>query len=78
VIKYGGNHLRSKALDLPFYQFLMLDVLGVLVILGLTILFLIKYLSGLVLLKIWYKKPELTRNGIVPEKKYNSQKLKLG
>ena len=28
VIKYGGKHLRSSAMDLPRYQFLMLDVVG--------------------------------------------------
>ena len=28
VIKYGGKHLRSSAMDLPLYQFLMLDVVG--------------------------------------------------
>ena len=28
VIKYGGSHLRPAVADLPFYQFLMLDVLA--------------------------------------------------
>ena len=28
VIKYGGKQLRSSAMDLPVYQFLMLDVVG--------------------------------------------------
>jgi UDP:flavonoid glycosyltransferase YjiC (YdhE family) len=28
VIKHGGGHLRSRALDMPFYQFLMLDILA--------------------------------------------------
>src|SRR6218665_1265819 len=65
VLKYGGNHLRSKSLDLPLYQFLMLDVLFVLVILALAILWLVKCLIGLVPLKIWHKRPQLTRNGIV-------------
>ena len=28
VIKYGGNHLHPAVNDLPYYQFLMLDVLA--------------------------------------------------
>ena len=28
VIKYGGNHLHPAVTDLPYYQFLMLDVLA--------------------------------------------------
>ena len=28
VIKYGGNHLHPAVADLPYYQFLMLDVLA--------------------------------------------------
>ena len=28
VIKHGGAHLRSHALDMPFYQYLMLDILA--------------------------------------------------
>ena len=27
VLKYGGQHLRSYALDMPWYQYLMLDIL---------------------------------------------------
>ena len=27
VIKYGGGHLRSGALDMPWWQYLMLDVI---------------------------------------------------
>ena len=37
VIKYGGHHLRPAVADLPYYQFLMLDILaGVVVLVGLT------------------------------------------
>lgn len=32
VMKYGGKHLRSFAMDMPLYEFLMLDVLGILLI----------------------------------------------
>ena len=28
VVEFGANHLRSKLLDVPLYQYLMLDVLG--------------------------------------------------
>ena len=28
VIKYGGKHLRSHALDMPWYQYLMLDIIA--------------------------------------------------
>lgn len=31
VIKYGGEHLRSELQDVPLYEFLMLDVWGVVV-----------------------------------------------
>ena len=27
VIKYGGDHVRSRALDMPWWQYLMLDVI---------------------------------------------------
>ncbi|KAI0213329.1 UDP-glucuronosyltransferase 2A1, partial [Lamellibrachia satsuma] len=27
VLKYGGKHLRTGAMDMPLYQFLMLDIL---------------------------------------------------
>lgn len=32
VIKYGGSHLHSHALELPWYQYLMLDILLVFVL----------------------------------------------
>ena len=28
VIRHGGNHLRSHALDMPWYEFIMLDILA--------------------------------------------------
>jgi glucuronosyltransferase len=31
VIKFGGQHLRSKAMDMPLYQFLMLDLIAVII-----------------------------------------------
>src|SRR6218665_1497 len=77
VIKYGANHLRSKALDLPLYQFLMLDVLGVLASLAVAVFLMSKYLIGLVALKIWHRRPQPITNGIVPEYKCNSKKLKI-
>ena len=27
VLKFGGDHLRTSAMDMPLYQFLMLDIL---------------------------------------------------
>jgi len=36
VIKFGGSHLRSAAMDMPLYQFLMLDILAVLLV-GVTL-----------------------------------------
>ena len=45
VLKYGGSHLRSHALDLPWYQYLMLDILAllgfILLVLFLLIIFII-------------------------------------
>ena len=43
VIRYGASHLRSHAYDMPFYQYVMLDVLVFLVACGLlmaTVMFL--------------------------------------
>ena len=42
VIKYGGGHLRSAVVDLPSYQFLMIDVVA-----GLLVLFLLASLTCL-------------------------------
>jgi glucuronosyltransferase len=39
VMKYGGDHLRSLTLSMPLYQFLMLDVLAVIVGVLLALLF---------------------------------------
>ena len=36
VLRYGGRHLHSIALDMPWYEYLMLDILLVLVILPLV------------------------------------------
>jgi len=38
VIKHGSTHLRSPAMDLPLYRFLMLDVIGVVCITTFAIL----------------------------------------
>ncbi len=32
VLKYGGDHLKSHAFDMPWYQYLMLDVIVVLLV----------------------------------------------
>jgi glucuronosyltransferase len=37
VIKYGGSHLRSPALDQPLYQFLMFDIIGVIILVTLAV-----------------------------------------
>ena len=29
VLKFGGDHLHSHALDMPWYEYIMLDILGV-------------------------------------------------
>ena len=33
VLQFGSDHLRSHALEMPFYQYLMLDVLALVIIL---------------------------------------------
>jgi len=38
VIKYGGDHLRSPSMDMPLYQFLMLDVVGVFLVMLIALL----------------------------------------
>lgn len=42
VTKHGGSHLRPSAIDLPLHQFLMLDILAVLFVLGCGLSFLAK------------------------------------
>jgi phosphoglucomutase len=39
VVKFGGKHLRSAAMDMPLYQFLMLDIIAVFIVLFMIILF---------------------------------------
>ena len=36
VLSYGGAHMRSHALDMPWYEYLMLDVLGLYVLVAVT------------------------------------------
>lgn len=51
VIRHkGAKHLRSTAVDLPWWQYLMLDVLGFILVIILTIIF-----SLYVLLKLLFK-----------------------
>ena len=48
VIKHGGEHLRSHALDMPWYQYLMLDVIAALSFTLFILLFImLKILKGL-------------------------------
>ena len=55
VIKHGGEHLRSHALDMPWYQYLMLDVLAVLSFTLFILLFVVvKILKGLC--RVCYRK----------------------
>jgi len=37
VIQHGGRHLHSYALDMPWYQYLMLDILAVCVVVPLIL-----------------------------------------
>ena len=39
VIQHGGDHLRSHALDLPWYQYLMLDIIATFSLVLLVLLF---------------------------------------
>ena len=55
VIKYGSSHLRSPAMDLPLYRFLMLDVLAIIFIIIFVILT-ITCLSTIVIAKIIWRK----------------------
>lgn len=56
VIKFGGAHLRSPAVDLPLYQFLMLDVIGILFLIALAlgllviiaVIYLVQFLNTIV------------------------------
>ena len=38
VIQHGGRHLHSYALDMPWYEYLMLDLLVVLLVMPLVLL----------------------------------------
>jgi len=51
VIKFGGNHLRTDAMQLPLYQFLMLDIIAAAFLL---LLFILIAAAGVIYL-IWCK-----------------------
>ncbi|ESO01586.1 hypothetical protein HELRODRAFT_112580 [Helobdella robusta] len=51
VIKHGGSHLRSSAMDLPLYQFLCLDSVGCLLMIIISTLFFFAQL----LILLWKK-----------------------
>ena len=51
VIKFGGEHLRSSALDMPLYQFLMLDVMALMF----ALLYVVVRLLGSALRLLWRK-----------------------
>jgi len=51
VTKFGGSHLRSPAMDMPLYQFLMLDIIA---ILGTVII--LSFLFTFYLLRCVYRK----------------------
>jgi len=55
VIKYGSSHLRSPAMDLPLYRFLMLDILAIIFII-VSVLVAIICLCTIVVTKIIWKK----------------------
>ncbi len=41
ILKYGGDHLHSYALDMPWYQYVMLDIFLFLASIGIGLLFVI-------------------------------------
>ena len=49
VLKYGSDHLKSGATDLPWYAYLMLDILLVFVTAGLCVVFIMLSLVNLML-----------------------------
>ena len=51
VLKYGGEHLRTGAMDMPLYQFLMLDIL----LFMLVVCFLSGYILKTIFTIIWRK-----------------------
>jgi glucuronosyltransferase len=44
VIKYGGKHLRSPAVDMPIYQLYMMDILALLLLFVLCLVFCCKWI----------------------------------
>ena len=38
VLKFGGDHLKSGALDLAWYEYLMLDILGFILVVLMAII----------------------------------------
>jgi len=59
VVKYGSSHLRSPAMDLPLYRFLMLDVLAIIFITALVVLTItclcVIFITRLIWRKLFYK-----------------------
>ncbi|ESO01584.1 hypothetical protein HELRODRAFT_174542 [Helobdella robusta] len=52
VIKHGGDHLRSEAIDLPLYQFLCLDTVADLVVFVAAVGYALMRISALALRRI--------------------------
>jgi len=62
VIKHGGKHLRSIAMDMPTYQFLMFDVIGLVFIILILFLSLASLIVVCIGRKLFSKRSERTVN----------------
>ena len=49
VIQYGGDHLRSRALDMPWYEYLMLDIMLLCAVCTTTVSYLLIKLTNLLI-----------------------------
>ena len=52
VIKYGGEHLHSHGLDIPWYQYLMLDIFLFLLVLAIVSVAFAIFIIKLILSKL--------------------------
>ena len=61
VIKHGGKHLRSVAMDMPTYQFLMIDIIALVLIIILLLLILLMLFVVCIVRKIASKSSDVKK-----------------
>ncbi|KAJ4434823.1 hypothetical protein ANN_23394, partial [Periplaneta americana] len=70
VIRHkGAPHLRSAAVDLSWYQYLLIDVIFFLLLVTVCVLFIIYFIARKIALLFFAKRPLPSANGIMKKQK---------